>query len=97
MHINVDAPFNTSEQAWDMLNYVAKKGVTYFAFNGKYSTCENGHLFYGDICPECKEPKSGEWTRTVGFITPVKSWSKPRRDEFKRREWMALNDKGENA
>jgi len=97
MHINVDAPFSTKEQAWDMLNYVADKGVTYFAFNGKYSTDNNGHLFYGDVCPECHEHKTGEYTRVVGFITKTASWSEARREEGKLREWMPLNDKGTEA
>lgn len=97
MHINIDGPFATEEQAWDMLNYIANKDVTYFAFNGKLSTCDNGHLFYGDICPECGERKTSEYTRTVGFFTKTASWSKERKEEFKLREWMPLNEKGENA
>lgn len=97
MHINIDAPFATEEQAWNMLNYVAERGVTYFAFNGKLSQCNKGHVFYGDICPECGEYKASEFTRTVGFITKISSWSKERREEFKLREWMPLNDKGVDA
>ena len=97
MHINLDAPFANDEQAWDMLNYIANKGVTYFAFNGKLSTCDNGHLFYGDVCPECGEEKTGEYTRVVGFFTKTATWSKQRREEFKMREWMPLNDKGTEA
>ena len=65
-HINLDVPFNTEEQAWDMLNYVTEQGVTYFAFNGKMSSDDNGHLFYGNICPECGSEKTAEYTRTVG-------------------------------
>lgn len=65
-HINLDAPFSTEEQAWDMLNYVTGEGVTYFAFNGKMSSDDNGHLFYGNICPECGSEKTAEYTRTVG-------------------------------
>ena len=80
-----------------MLNWVAKQGVTYFAFNGKVSRCENSHSFYGDICPICGKPKYLEYTRTVGFYTPTKTWSKERKAEFKMREWMKLNDKGSNA
>ena len=86
MHINTDAPFATEEQAWNMLNYIAKKGVTYFAFNGKLSQCDNGHLFYGDVCPECGCQKTSEFTRTVGFFTKIVTWSKERREEFKLRE-----------
>lgn len=65
-HINVDAPFSTEEQAWNMLNYITDKGVTYFAFNGKMSGDDNGHLFYGNKCPTCGENKTAEYTRTVG-------------------------------
>ena len=97
MHVNIDAPFATEEQAWNMLNYITDKGVTYFAFNSKLSTDDNGHLFYGDICPECGSKKTSEYTRTVGFYTKIACWSKERKEEFKKREWMPLNEKGINA
>jgi ribonucleoside-triphosphate reductase len=97
MHCNIDAPFATEEQAWEMLNYIANKGVTYFAFNGKLSSDDNGHLFYGDICPDCGAPKTAEFTRTVGFFTKTAGWSKERKEEFKLREWMPLNSKGIDA
>lgn len=97
MHVNVDAPFATDEQAWKMLNYITDQGVTYFAFNGKLSTDNNGHLFYGDICPECGEPKIAEFTRTVGFYTKTANWSKERKEEFNLRKWMDLNQNGVNA
>lgn len=96
-HINVDTYFDSFEKAWHMLNWVAKQGVTYFAFNGKISQCKNHHTFYGDICPECKEHKTLEFTRIVGFYVPTKTYSKERKEEFNMREWMPLNEKGENA
>ena len=96
-HINVDAPFSTFEQAWEMLNWVAQQGVTYFAFNGKVAQCKNYHSFYGKVCPVCGEPVETEYTRIVGFYTPTKTYSKERKAEFKLREWMPLNDKGVNA
>lgn len=97
LHANLDAPFATEEQAWDMLNYICGEGVTYFAFNGKMCTDDNGHLFYGDICPECGAPKTAEYTRTVGFYTKTASWSKERKAEYKMREWMPMNEKGIDA
>lgn len=97
MHLNTDGPFTTEEQAWDMLNYITKQGVTYFAFNGKLSGCKNDHLFYGDICPECGEPKEWEATRTVGFLTKTNTWSKPRLSEFGMREWHSVDKKGIDA
>jgi len=30
LHINVDAPFRTEEDSWNMVNLVAKMGVMYF-------------------------------------------------------------------
>ena len=96
-HINVDAPFSTFESAWEMLNWVAAQGVTYFAFNGKVSQCKNYHSFYGKICPVCGEPVETEYTRVVGFYTPTKTYSKERKEEFNMREWMPLNEMGSEA
>ena len=96
-HINVDAPFATFEQAWEMLNWVAQQGVTYFAFNGKVAQCKNFHSFYGKVCPVCGEPVETEYTRIVGFYTPTKTYSKARKAEFNLREWMPLNEKGAKA
>lgn len=96
-HINIDAPFSSFENAWNMLNWVARQGVTYFAFNGKVSQCKNHHSFYGDVCPHCHEPAHLKYTRVVGFYTPISSWSDPRQNEGKLREWMPLDEKGELA
>lgn len=96
-HINVDAPFSNFDMAWYMLNWVAQQGVTYFAFNGKISQCENHHSFYGDVCPECGKPKYLEYTRIVGFYVPTATWSEKRREEYKKREWMSLDKEGERA
>ena len=91
-HINVDAPFANSDQAWRMLNWVAQQGVTYFAFNGKVAQCKNYHSFYGKVCPVCGEPVETEYTRIVGFYTPTKSYSKQRKAEFNLRQWDNLNE-----
>lgn len=96
-HINVDKPIENEDAAWKLLNYITDEGVTYFAFNGKLSADDNGHLFYGDICPECGSPKTSEFTRTVGFYTKTSAWSKERKEEFKLREWHSLNDKNIEA
>lgn len=66
LHVNLDAPFNSFEQAWDLLNYIANQGVTYFAFNTKIQACKHNHGFYGKICPICGEPVETEYTRIVG-------------------------------
>lgn len=92
LHVNIEAPFNTFEQAWDMLNYIADQGVTYFAFNTKIQACKNNHAFFGKICPECGEPVHTEYTRIVGFYTPIKTYSKERKAEYQMREWAKVAD-----
>ena len=91
LHANIEAPFNNFDQAWNMLNYIADQGVTYFAFNTKIQTCKHNHAFFGKVCPTCGEPVANEYTRVVGFYTPVSSYSKERKAEYKMREWENIN------
>lgn len=71
-----------------MLNTVAESGVIYFAFNTVMSECKNKHVYYGDICPECGGSTLEQYTRVVGFITPIRTWSKERREEFPKRNFF---------
>ena len=91
-HLNIDAPFDSFEKAWDAVNYIADQGLTYFAFNTKIQTCKNNHAFYGKKCPICGGDVTCEYTRIVGFYTPIKSWSKERKEEFKLRQWEPINE-----
>ena len=90
LHVNIEAPFGTPEMAWDMLNYIADQGVTYFAFNTKIQACKHNHAFFGKVCPVCGEPVYNEYTRIVGFYTPVSTYSKERKAEYKMREWEKI-------
>ena len=86
-HINIEAPFATFEQAWDMVNYIAEQGLTYFAFNTKIQACAKNHAFFSKKCPICGGDVHTEYTRIVGFYTPIKTWSSARKEEYKMREW----------
>lgn len=97
LHYNVDSPFDSFEKAWKMVNYIADQGVTYFAFNTKIQACKNNHAFYGEICPECGEAVETEFTRIVGFYTPVKTYSRERKAEFEMRRWADINAEVENV
>lgn len=92
LHVNIESPFSTFDQAWDMLNYIADQGVTYFAFNTKIQVCKNNHAFFGKVCPECGEPVATEYTRIVGFYVPVTTYSKERKAEYQMREWEKVAD-----
>lgn len=87
-HINIENRFPSEEAAWDMLNYVASQGVMYFAFNTKISVCKHRHAFIGTkTCPICGEPVADQYSRVVGFYTPVSSYQKIRKQEFSKRQW----------
>lgn len=91
LHINVDAPFDSFDKAWKMLNYVAQAGVKYFAFTGKINACKNNHAFYDNVCPVCGEPVETQYCRIVGFYVPIKTWSQTRKKEFSLRKWHNVN------
>lgn len=87
-HINIESRFATKDEAWDMLNYIAKQGVIYSAFNTKISVCEDRHSFIGtETCPVCGKPVVDKFTRVVGFYTAVSSYQKIRKKEFEDRKW----------
>lgn len=92
LHANIDAPFDTFEKAYDMTCYIADAGVTYFAWNTRIQACEENHAFYGTTCPTCGKPVDVEFTRIVGFYTPIKSWSSERKAEYKMRKWEGINE-----
>lgn len=96
-HINLEKNFPNINVAWDMLNQIALSGVIYFAFNTRINECKNHHGFVGtDICPICGEGVFDTYQRIVGFLEPVRSYSKDRKREFGTRQWYDYaNMKGE--
>jgi ribonucleoside-triphosphate reductase len=90
-HINIEAPFANFDQAWKMTEYIADQGLTYFAFNTKIQACKHNHAFFGTTCPVCGEGVHTEYTRIVGFYTPIRTWSKERKSEYEMREWENIN------
>jgi len=87
-HINIESNFATTDEAWNMLNYIATQDVIYFCFNTRINVCEDRHAFVGtDICPTCGKPVYDTYQRVVGFLTPSKAYSKPREKEFNARQW----------
>ena len=87
-HIDIENRFPNEETAWRMLNYVASKGVIYFAFTTKINVCQHKHSFIGTkTCPVCGEQMTDQYARVVGFYTPVSGYQKIRKKEFNARKW----------
>jgi len=87
LHINVDEPL-TSEQVMKLLLYSAEKGVVYFAINLSLSRCTScGKVYIGklDTSP-CHDAPIQRYLRVVGYLTPVDTWGKARRDEYRHRQ-----------
>ena len=91
LHANIDTPFDSYDKAYKMTCYIADAGVTYFAFNTKIQACEDNHAFYGTTCPVCGKPIATEYTRIVGFYTPISTWSDKRKKEYTMRKWENVN------
>lgn len=92
LHVGLEGKFSNEEQSWNMLNYIAKNGVIYFAYNPRLSLCKNNHVFFGNICPNCGCEKSDEASRIVGYLVPTSAYSKERKKEFENRRWYPLSD-----
>lgn len=93
-HIDIENRFPNEEAAWDMLNYVAKQGVIYFAFTTKINVCEDKHAFIGTKeCPQCGKPVADQYARVVGFYTPVSGYQRIRKNEFNQRKWYDVLNK----
>ena len=97
LHANIDSPFDSYDKALKMVKYIADAGVTYFAFNTKIQACEDNHAFYGMTCPVCGKPIETEYTRVVGFYTPINTWSTSRVKEYKMRRWEPINNTAETV
>lgn len=91
-HINIESPNTDFDQIWDLLNYITDQGITYFAFTTKIQVCKNNHAFFGHKCPKCGCRVETEYARVVGFFTPIRTWSKDRKAEYSKREWLDLKD-----
>lgn len=86
-HINLDAHLS-KEQYLKLLDVAMENGTNYFTFNIPMSECaECHHTVNAPIkeCPKCKSNKIKYWTRIIGYLTCVNSWSNERQVEQKKR------------
>ena len=69
----------------NLIDYASKTENVYFAVNYMFSCCRDcgtiSHSASTTVCPKCGGDKLDQFTRVVGFITPLDTWSTPRREE----------------
>lgn len=86
-HLNLSEHLS-KEQYLKLLDFAKDNGTNYFTFNIPISECDEcGHIVNAPIekCPKCSSKKIKYWTRIIGYLTCVNSWSNPRQEEFKHR------------
>ena len=81
VHITSGSELN-EESMKALIDYAAKTENVYFAVNYMFSCCPKcGTISHtADItrCPECGSEELEKFTRVVGFVTPLSTWSSAR-------------------
>lgn len=89
LHINVNDEKALTPTQFKMLMNAARESKTvYFAINYAFSECENHHFSIkrDKECSICKGKIINTYTRVVGFLTSINTWSKTRREyEYQNR------------
>ena len=86
-HLNLQE--NLSKyQYTKLLEYAVQVGNSYITFNVPQTQCDDcgfiaKHPF--DTCPECGSTKVTQWTRIIGYLRPIKTWSEARQQEGSHR------------
>ena len=86
-HINLEDHL-TEEQYTKLIEFAVKEGTTYFTFNIPNSKCTKcGYITKAPIkeCPKCKSKDIDWYTRVIGYLKPIKAFSKERQIEANRR------------
>ena len=86
-HLNLQDNLD-KEQYTKLLEYAVQVGNSYITFNVPQTQCDDcgfiaKHPF--DKCPECGSDKVTQWTRIIGYLRPIKAWSKARQKEGSNR------------
>ena len=92
-HLNLGEALTSSYQMKKIIEYAVVCGCEHFAINYNFATCKNKHVSIAGpstLCPICAEPIIEQYTRIIGYFTPVSTWNKGRQAEHKKRVF-ALN------
>lgn len=93
-HLNLEDNLS-KEQYTKLLEYAVQVGNSYITFNVPQTQCDDcgfiaKHPF--DVCPKCGSKHTTQWTRIIGYLRPVKTWSKDRQIEGKNRMFAKAKD-----
>jgi ribonucleoside-triphosphate reductase len=93
-HINLSEHPDVEQYRY-ILRYAAEQGVNYFTFNIPNSECEDcGWIGKHPVskCPVCGSEHISLWDRVIGYLTKVRNWSEPRREEQTHRVYGNIEE-----
>ena len=84
LHINLAEKVQSVDVLEALMEFAIENNVNYFAPNYNIMECVDGHTNVGksDHCPTCGKEIADNYTRVVGFYTPVSKWKEERRGEI---------------
>ena len=87
VHCNLEDHLS-KEQYLKLIEFAIKEGTNYFTFNIPNSQCDDcGFITKHPIkeCPKCHSKNITQWTRTIGYLRPIKSFDYYRQIEAGKR------------
>lgn len=89
LHCNLNEHLS-KEQYLKLIDFAIKEGTSYFTFNIPNSKCDDcGHIVKAPIkvCPKCGGSNITWYTRIIGYLRPITSFSKDRQIEAAKRTY----------
>ena len=87
VHCNLEDHLS-KEQYLKLIDFAIAEGTNYFTFNIPNSQCDDcGFITKHPIkeCPKCHSKNITQWTRTIGYLRPIKSFDYYRQIEASNR------------
>lgn len=92
-HINLEDHLS-KEQYLKLIDFAIANGTNYFTFNIPNSKCDTcGYITKHPIteCPKCHSKNITQYTRVIGYLRPIKSFSEDRQIEAGRRVYGKMD------
>ena len=89
LHCNLEEHLS-KEQYLKLIDFAIQEGTSYFTFNVPNSKCEDcNHIVKAPItqCPKCDSEHITWYTRIIGYLRPITSFSKDRQIEASKRTY----------
>ncbi len=95
-HLNIGEKLTSVNQMQKLIKYAVACGCEHFAVNYNFCVCLNKHVTVAGpsiTCPLCAAPIKEQYTRIIGYWTPVSTWNQGRRIEHTKRVFEKNTEK----